>query len=291
MEEVAEKKKTSAGEKYKVGFEILGWIAILFLAPFFFSDFYDNHAHLPSDYGTAAADRITHLGVTYTIGIFSIILAFLIIFYLVYSRLPFQHIRENRKKRLEEEAWDTVDTEGEEDEEKEAIIQLSDNLWLAKGNSEKIYGRSNTFLFVGAFTAIAGVIFFYVQFQGFADKTTNATLSLPYIFELNLQRFGSLIFIEGIAFFFLRQYSNAMEDFRYYEAIKRQRENQYTIGLLYKDETVDFVKQFVESCEFSSNPNKLSKDETTQLLEAKKVIGADPDVLQKFLDLVKLTRK
>jgi hypothetical protein len=207
---------------------------------------------------------------------------------LIYTRFPFQQARYNYLERLDDEAWNPLENKDEQRAEKEVILQQEDSLWMAKDNSDKIYSRSNAFLLVGAFIAIAGVVFFTIQFS-FTSRSIN--MSLPYLFELNLQRFGSLIFIEGIAFFFLRQYSNSMEDFRYYEAIKRQRENHYMVGLLFKEETNEFAKQFVETCDFVANPNKPSKDETTQLLEAKKVIGADPDVLQKFINLVKLTKK
>ena len=47
-------------------------------------------------------------------------------------------------------------------------------------------------------------------------------------------RFGILFFIELIAFFFLRQYKAAMEEFRYYEAIKRQREETLALVAMLK---------------------------------------------------------
>lgn len=82
-----------------------------------------------------------------------------------------------------------------------------------------------------------------------------------------------------------------MEEYRYYESIKRQRENQFTIFLAIKEKGVDYAKNLSTIAAFSEDPNKLKKEETTQLIEAKKVIGPDTDVLQKFIDLVQVTRK
>ncbi len=39
-----------------------------------------------------------------------------------------------------------------------------------------------------------------------------------------LPGFGILFFIEFVAFFFLRQYRSALDEFRYYDAIRRNRE-------------------------------------------------------------------
>ena len=84
-----------------------------------------------------------------------------------------------------------------------------------------------------------------------------------------------------------------MEEFRYYEAIKRQRENQYLIascGHFHKDNT-EYFAQLVSSLKLSDNPNKLLKDETTQLIENQKISGPESDVIEKFIDLLKIVKK
>jgi hypothetical protein len=51
-----------------------------------------------------------------------------------------------------------------------------------------------------------------------------------------LPRFGILFFIETIAFFFLRQYRTAMDEYRYFEAIKRKREENFVLLCLLASE-------------------------------------------------------
>lgn len=170
-------------------------------------------------------------------------------------------------------------------------------IYLAKSQkvSDKIYNRAGAYLLIGCLIAFAGVLFFY--FQSIAiHATINITdknfdyskLLLEY-----LPRIGTLIFVESIAFFFLRQYRISMEDFRYYDAIKRQRENQYVIFKYYerfKDKTELFDK-LISYCAFNDNPNKLSQGESPSILEAEKVISKDAELFDKLIELVKITKK
>lgn len=211
-----------------------------------------------------------------------------ILYKLVTQRLPIEYLRIKKQEEIKEnEEWENFDTD-EDNDYYTLAGQMEDNVWMAKKNSETIYSRSNTFLFSGTLLAILGVAFFYWHSDTYPFISGAGITNL---IELSLQRFGGLFFIEGIAFFFLKQYSNSMEDYRYYESIKHQRENQVTIFLAIKENGIDYAKNLSTIASFNEDPNKLKKEETTQLLEAKKVIGPDTDVLQKVIDLLHVARK
>ncbi len=272
----------------------------------------------PMEFSDSAILRM----VLITISIYGgLILLVPLLFYLVFGQMPFQFIRRqiSEMKRKSSVGFEIttpflgLSIEKNENKAKESVspesatinpselssfqnvrYQMEHNFELAMENAKKIYNRSNTFLFAGSLIAIAGVGFFYLQTKTFEQVPGVAAIKVDtsVLVESTIQRFGSLFFIEAIAFFFLRQYSNSMEDYRYYEAVKRQRENQYTVALAYWDEkSEEKLTQFIEACDFNANPGKLGKEETTELLEARKVINTEPDALKSLVDLVKALKK
>ena len=97
-----------------------------------------------------------------------------------------------------------------------------------------------------------------------------------------------LLFIQLLAGFFLRKYSGAMEEFRYYEGLVRQREAQI-ISYLILRELGDkaAVKRFAEGLSTHINIFKLAKDETTTLIETQKQeINEFKDLAKYFSDIV-----
>lgn len=120
------------------------------------------------------------------------------------------------------------------------------------GNSEGIAAaalrRANIHLFAGVMIGIIGMVFFFVSTasdewsKGFfsilsntADKEAVARLSEAFktvsvgqmmllSIAHSLPRITVLVFVEVLAGFFLKQYRTAMEEFRYYEEISRERQ-------------------------------------------------------------------
>lgn len=98
----------------------------------------------------------------------------------------------------------------------------------------------------------------------------------------------TLFFIEFIALFFLKQYRIMLEEYRYYEAIKRKRQDNLTLVELiekHKDNT-ELLKLITENISRSS-VTKLSNGETTEILETQKLVNQDLDIFAKFTDLIK----
>jgi hypothetical protein len=230
---------------------------------------------------------------------------FPIVYFLVFSQLPIESLREKRRKAqyvkhiktMEEiEALSEGDNLSETDEaELEKIIKNIDSKLLmeqhseaSKSLSEKIYNRSGVYLLIGVLIAFMGMIFFYTQ-TIFLKEVVNINTLL----FLMLPKSGVLIFIELIAFFFLKQYRASMEEFRYYEEIKRIREDNLAIVLLaneLKADKVDF-KTIVEKCNFGKRVGILSKGETTEHIESKKLEKDELELLDKIIGIINKSKK
>jgi hypothetical protein len=156
----------------------------------------------------------------------------------------------------------------------------------SKQIAEKIYTRSGVYLLAGVIIAFTGIGIFYSSF--FAKSNASSTSAAQMLLEY-LPRFGALFFIEFIAFFFLKQFRVMHEEYRYYEAIKRKRQDLYGQILLlqqFKDNP-DLSKQILDKFADPKTIGNLNKDETTQILEAQKILNQDMDVFSKLIELVK----
>jgi hypothetical protein len=161
--------------------------------------------------------------------------------------------------------------------------------------SNSIFSRANSYLFIGSFIALIGVLFFYFQSVDIAAELSKAKTAMNnslLLLEI-LPRVGVLIFVESIAFFFLRLYRRNMEEFRYYDALTRQRENQYAIFKLAEEHkgNIDLFEKLINLCAFNANPNKIAQGETNSIIEIEKAIGKDSEIFDKLIELVKLTKK
>lgn len=235
---------------------------------------------------------------------------------LIFSEYPLERIRNNRVSRKagktdvytvqnttvvrerpvnESESHESAQVEGMFIEQRE-LGMVFNYAKAADYHARKIYNRSGAYLLIGCLIAFAGVLYFgfataYLHPSGISDKEK---FDFSKIFlESYLPRIGTLIFVETIAFFFLKQYRITMEDFRYYEAIKRQRENQYvTLQLLksYEDKP-DLIDKVIDKCAFNENPNRLNKEDTTQFLEAAKLASQEGDIIDKLVEIIKVAKK
>lgn len=236
-------------------------------------------------------------------------LLFPYLFKLIFDEFPFEYLRNRKKNRnqyssskdLEETFEVRKETENRQEvlPKQEATVEelhiLESYLRKAQKVADKIYSRGGAYLLIGCLIAFVGVLFFYFQSVALHNsiKVTDKDFDYSRLLLEYLPRIGTLIFVEAIAFFFLRQYRQTMEEFRYYEAIKRQRENQYAIFKLIADfnDKPELFDKLISYCAFGENPSKLSQGETTTLIETEKIIPKDSELFDKLIELVKISKK
>lgn len=201
---------------------------------------------------------------------------------LINGKLPFEYLRSIRGK--------TSNNLNEDSNAKEVyglhnyqIRCINESRTIA----EKIYNRSGAYLLVGCLIAFVGVAIFYSpMFEKPAVPDIQQRL-LDY-----LPRFGALFFVEFIAFFFLKQYRTMLEEYRYYETIKRKRQdnlNLLEIISTYKD-NMDVLKIIIHRIPEDLGA-RLSKGETTEILEAQRLVNDDFDLLSKVIELMKMVKE
>jgi hypothetical protein len=236
-------------------------------------------------------------------------LIFPIVFRLIFEKFPLESLRESRKNKKANNVDRTPSvptTVVDMDAAPVASTQPKINLlrlaarsyydpWdqpeayiheLAKSSesiSQKIYTRAGVYLLFGVLIAFSGVLFFY--FQSIHVVTTEKITALI----VNLApRLGVLIFIELIAFFFLRQYRIAMDEYRHFEAIKRQREDNLAIlTLSTKDWDGKEIGPIIDKCGFHKNVGHLNNGESTESLETRKLSADEINLLEKMLEIGK----
>lgn len=170
------------------------------------------------------------------------------------------------------------------------LFQLAKN---AEVLSNKIYVRSGVYLIFGVLIAFSGIAYF--SLQSISVATSQPTEITTQLIGL-APRFGVLFFIEFIAFFFLKQYRAAMDEFRHYDAIKRNRESQLAIFLM---ATKEFPEQsfvtVIDKANFFEQIGRLASGETTELLEANKLnkneLEGIKDLLSELLKRIGSTEK
>lgn len=170
--------------------------------------------------------------------------------------------------------------------EQNSLKQIFDLSITSAKKSRELYSRSGVYLIVGILIAIIGLLLFYLYPVTKPDVGTN---DLNTILTVTLlPRFGVLIFIELIAFFFLKQYRPAMDEYRYFEAIQRRREELLVALKLFKENEVKpDIYLLLKENNFFSTAGKLSNNETTELLETKKLEKSDFELLEKLVGIIK----
>lgn len=152
--------------------------------------------------------------------------------------------------------------------------------------AQNLYGRSGVYLLVGVFVAFSGLAFFYME-----TLSSTAYKGMELVIVL-APKFGILFFIELVAFFFLRQYRSAMDEFRYYEAVKRKREETLAlIQLTFEGGKGAEVLELVKNGCFFSEGKFLGKDQTTEIIESRKLEKSELEVLEKIIEVVSGSKK
>lgn len=102
-----------------------------------------------------------------------------------------------------------------------------------------------------------------------------------------MPKFGILFFIEFVAFFFLRLYRSAMDEFRYYESIARRREEVSALLMLSAESEPKInLMELLKSDSYFSRVSVLEKDQTTEIIEARKLEKGELELLGKVVESV-----
>lgn len=217
-------------------------------------------------------------------------------FTMVYRVSPIQMVLRralsiNDEIRIASVALGAVDDEPQKTKSDLAEGYLSDLVVSSARLSRDIYSRGSLYLLFGVIFSIVGLVFFYSQVHASDSLSPVGNIPTPGSFVNELvylaPKFGILFFIELISFFFLKQYRVTMDEFRYYEAIKRSREETLAVVKLLSvnSENVDYMA-VLDRLKFSSNVGRLESGQTTELLEARKFDKDELDFLAKIAEVV-----
>lgn len=256
--------------------ELYTWMFLGILVSFLFwgLDFSDG----------AIIARIVYLGV---------VILFVIIFKLIFSKLPVAYFRD---KFIRKDSMPNVIVNAMLDSEFELNIKmlLAHNIQESKANAERLFSQSRVYLLLGCMIAIAGVVVFFYSssnsivdtfFKDILSKNDSTSMIGVKILEY-LPRFGVLFFIEYIAFFFLKQYRILMEEYRYYEAIKRERQDLLSVYLLIKEcgndhEILNMIVNYIDK-----HSAKVPIITGSHKIKTERMINEDMDILSKVIALI-----
>jgi hypothetical protein len=147
--------------------------------------------------------------------------------------------------------------------------------------AEKIFKRSNAHLFAGGVIAAVGIAVFLFR----SSQITSAS-EWKEMIRILAPGFGILFFIELVAFFFLRQYRAAMDDYRYFDAVRRSREESLVILKMFAENPNEVsTKDVLAAMSIYSSAGKLGKDETTEMLEVRKMQRDETFVFEKLAEI------
>ena len=195
----------------------------------------------------------------------------------------------------------------------QAIVEFDPRALLAMYSERtsdittRIYNRAGVYLFVGVVISFTGLAFFYVR---------TAQTSYDYKLEIESQTstgkqlreessvkdavgrlvvllpgFGILFFIEFIAFFFLRQYRSAMDEFRYFDAIRRNREENLVILKMFTENTnITPTEDVLGAMRMYSSAGILESGQTTDIIETKKLQKDELIIFEKLIDIMSTLR-
>jgi hypothetical protein len=146
--------------------------------------------------------------------------------------------------------------------------------------AHRVYNRAGVYLMVGVFIAIGGLGFFYLRSLNLPPEKDLMDRALSL-----LPGFGILFFIEFVALFFLRQHRAAMDDFRYYDAVSRHREENLVILTMFAENaTIVPTAEVINAMTIYSGGQKLMQGETTEILEARRLQGDDLVIFEKLIE-------
>lgn len=225
----------------------------------------------------------------FLLGIFIFLIP--ILFKLIFGKLPFEYLRSKREKTSEVSVSTEINTDVDVVQSEPIQGNAKCNLFEqyineSKFISERTFTRAGVYLLIGCLIAITGIAIFYSPYFGTSNSTDIYQRILDYI-----PRFSSLFFVEFIAFFFLKQYRIMMEEYRYYEAIKRKRQDNLCIVELVERHKNDpeLLKEIINIIKQDSS-ERLHDGESTENLEVQKILNQEMDIFSKITDLIKVLK-
>ncbi|KQL33533.1 hypothetical protein AN960_20890 [Bacillus sp. FJAT-25509] len=222
----------------------------------------------------------------------SITIIFPILFKLIFGGLPIDSLRRRfRTLELHGDKEVKIIKKHTKDVHVRDIHIMNVHVSEAVELANKIYNRAGAYLLSGCIIAFVGIFLFYSPIFGDLIKIDTSKSILSVVFSY-VPRFGAMIFIEVIAFFFLKQYKIMMEEFRYYERIKRRRQDNLTVMELVKEfNNESTLKTILENCKFEESPSRVLNGETTEVIETQKTINDDLVVWDRLIELTKVVKK
>lgn len=230
------------------------------------------------------------LGIVLTI-ILSIIIP--ITFKLIFNKYPIEFFRDKYiEKNIKPDIINELILNPE--------MELNTNMILVndvsecKYNAERLFSQSKVYLLLGCVISILGVAFFFYLNNIALDNTSfkgnfpddDFALHLGRKLLEYLPRFGVLFFIEYIAFFFLKQYRILMEEYRYYEAIKRERQDILSAYLLFKDKCDDIEVLKMLMNYLNEHSAKVPYITGSHKIKTEKMLNEDMDFISKLTTLI-----
>lgn len=277
IQEDRDKYKTRKRKFTQILLEFYLWLILGFILSFLF-------------WGTEFGDNYSR----FIFILMSVVLPF--IFYLIFSKPPFAYLRDKYIFKKEDNDYISRVLSNSE----KLVIQslMSHYIQESKANSERLFSQSRTYLLLGCIIAISGVcVFFFLNdsesinnIKDLCQNNNSLFNILIWRFLSILPRFGVLFFIEYIAFFFLKQYRILMEEYRYYESIKRERQDLLTAYLSIKEiedkkEASDLLLKFMDK--HSAIVPQISG---THKLKTEKLVYDDLDLLSKITALIQAVK-
>ena len=217
---------------------------------------------------------------TFTLSILAIL--FPMVFSFIYGNLPLEQFRRYVKRDDY-----LIAKNGHHEIEKSPTEKAIDYFETLVSNSaalaDKIFSRASLYLLAGVIIAFIGLVFFYLQS---ASHDTQSSVQQAII---NLApKFGVLIFIEFIAIFFLKQYRALMDEFRYYEELKRSREESLAILRMASSNTDSFnIESFLEKNSLKSSVGKFESGQSSDLIESRKMEKGELDAVVKIIEALR----
>ncbi len=157
------------------------------------------------------------------------------------------------------------------------------NVANSRETAEKLFVKSGFYLFIGVVIAITGILWFYLSRNWVASGEFNANILIEII-----PRAGVLLFIEFMAFFFLKQSRSVMDEYKYFDSIARHREEAFFLIEFAKESPANINPlDIAKEGWFFSKPDKLRSGETTEILENRKLEKDELATLQKIVETIK----
>lgn len=154
--------------------------------------------------------------------------------------------------------------------------------------AQQMYTRAGAYLMSGAIIAFLGLgVFIFIR-----NGSTPAGIDVWERLINLVPSFGVLFFIEFVALFFLRQYRSAMDDFRYYDSVRRHRQDSLVaLSMFAENETIVPTSEVIRAISIYSTAGKLMKDETTEILETRKLQRDEIVLIEKLFEAMATIRE